>query len=133
MKWTNEDVKLVEKFIQIRNKGYYANGSELTEVYNRVLEKNVPPTNCGSCIRARITELENALNQFKKQMELSGFTNANDYLNEVNAIKEEIENKAISSSPEAKTKDEVMKERMAKVRAARKPKNDASEVTQQPE
>ena len=111
MKWTNEDVKLVEKFIQIRNKGYYANGSELTEVYNRVLEKNVPPTNCGSCIRARITELENALNQFKKQME----------------------NKAISSSPEAKTKDEVMKERMAKVRAARKPKNDASEVTQQPE
>lgn len=111
MKWTNEDVKLVEKFIQIRNKGYYANGGELTEVYNRVLEKNVPPTNCGSCIRARITELENALNQFKKQME----------------------NKAISSSPEAKTKDEVMKERMAKVRAARKPKNDASEVTQQPE
>lgn len=111
MKWTNEDVKLVEKFIQIRNKGYYANGGELTVVYNRVLEKNVPPTNCGSCIRARITELENALNQFKKQME----------------------NKAISSSPEAKTKDEVMKERMAKVRAARKPKNDASEVTQQPE
>lgn len=111
MKWTNDDVKLVEKFIQIKNKGYYANGGELTVVYNRVLEKNVPPTNCGSCIRARITELENALNQFKKQME----------------------NKAISSPPETKTKDEVMKERMAKVRAARKPKNDASEVTQQPE
>lgn len=111
MKWTNSDVELVEKFIQIKNKGYYCSGTELTTVYNRVLEKNVPPTNCGSCIRARITELENALNQFKKQME----------------------NKAISSSPEAKTKDEVMKERMAKVRAARKPKNDASEVTQQPE
>jgi len=109
MKWTNEDVSMVEKFIQIKNKGYYANGGELTEVYNRVLEKNVPPTNCGSCIRARITELENALNQFKKQME----------------------NKANSSSPETKTKDEVMKERMAKKRAARKPKNDASEDTQQ--
>lgn len=111
MKWTNDDVKLVEKFIQIKNKGYYANGNEVTEVYNRVLEKNAPPTNCGSCIRQRILEMENALNQFKKQME----------------------NKAISSSPETKTKDEVMKERMAKVRAARKPKNDASEVTQQPE
>lgn len=111
MKWTNEDVSMVEKFIEIKNKGFYANGTELTEVYNRVLEKSVPPTNCGSCIRQRIQELENALNQFKKQME----------------------NKAISSSPEAKTKDEVMKERMAKVRAARKPKNDASEVTQQPE
>jgi len=68
MKWTNEDVELVEKFIQIRNKGYYANGTELTEVYNRVLEKNVPPTNCGSCIRARITELETALQSFKKIM-----------------------------------------------------------------
>lgn len=68
MKWTSEDVELVEKFIQIRNKGYYANGSELTEVYNRVLEKNVPPTNCGSCIRARITELETALQSFKKTM-----------------------------------------------------------------
>lgn len=111
MKWTNEDVELVKKFIDIKNRGYYANGGELTVVYNRVLEKNVPPTNCGSCIRQRIQELENALNQFKKQME----------------------NKANSSSPETKTKDEVMKERMAKVRAARKPKNDASEVTQQPE
>lgn len=133
MKWTNDDVKMVEKFIQIRNKGYYCDGGQLTQVYNRVLEKNVPPTNCGSCMRQRIGELENALNQFKKQMELSGFTNADDYSNEVNAIREEIENKAISSSPESKTKDEVMKEKMAKVRAARKPKNDASEDTQQTE
>ena len=111
MKFTKEDIEKIEKFISIKNRGYYANGGELTVVYNRVLEKNVPPTNCGSCIRQRIQELENALNQFKKQME----------------------NKANSSSPETKTKDEVMKERMAKVRAARKPKNDASEVTQQPE
>lgn len=113
MKWTNDDVLMVEKFIQIKNKGFYCDGGQLTQVYNRVLEKNVPPTNCGSCMRQRIGELENALNQFKKQIE--------------------IENKAISSSPESKTKDEVMKEKMAKVRAARKPKNDASEDTQQTE
>lgn len=123
MKWTSDDVKMIEKFIQIRNKGFYCDGGQLTQVYNRVLEKNVPSTNCGSCMRQRISELENALNQFKKQIE--------------------IENKAISSSPESKTSDELMKERMAKVRAARKPKNevlssnvnesknDASEDTQQ--
>lgn len=70
MKWTNEDVTMVEKFIEIKNKGYYCDGGQLTEVYNRVLEKNVPPTNCGSCMRARISELETALNSFKKTLEV---------------------------------------------------------------
>lgn len=70
MKFTSEDVKLIERFIEIKNRGYYCDGSQLTEVYNRVLEKNVPPTNCGSCMRARISELEGALNQFKKTLEV---------------------------------------------------------------
>ena len=70
MKWTNDDVIMVEKFIDIKNKGYYCDGGQLTEVYNRVLEKNAPPTNCGSCMRARISELETALNQFKKTLEV---------------------------------------------------------------
>ena len=70
MKWTNEDIVLVEKFIDIKNRGYYCDGGQLTEVYNRVLEKNAPPTNCGSCMRARISELETALNQFKKTLEV---------------------------------------------------------------
>ena len=70
MKWTNDDVKMVEKFLEIRNKGYYCDGGQLTTVYNRVLEKNAPTTNCGSCMRARIAELETALNQFKKTLEV---------------------------------------------------------------
>ena len=70
MKWTNEDVVLVEKFIDIKNRGYYCDGGQLTDVYNRVLEKSAPPTNCGSCMRARISELETALNQFKKTLEV---------------------------------------------------------------
>lgn len=70
MKWTNDDVTMVEKFIEIKNKGYYCDGGQLTDVYNRVLEKSAPPTNCGSCMRTRIGELENALNQFKKTLEV---------------------------------------------------------------
>lgn len=66
MNWNSEDVKLVEKFIEIRNKGYYADGGQLTEVYNRVLDKRATPTNCGSCIRQRINELEQALDKFKQ-------------------------------------------------------------------
>ena len=71
MKFTDEDVKLIEKFIEIRNRGYYADSAQLNDVYNRVLEKNLPPTNCGSCMRARISELETALNQFKKTLEVN--------------------------------------------------------------
>lgn len=70
MKWTNEDIVLVEKFIDIKNRGFYCDGAQLTTVYNRVLEKNVAPTSCGSCMRARISELETALNQFKKTLEV---------------------------------------------------------------
>ena len=70
MKFTDEDVKLIEKFIDIRNRGYYADSAQLNDVYNRVLEKNVAPTSCGSCMRARIGELETALNQFKKTLEV---------------------------------------------------------------
>ena len=69
MKFTKEDIELIEKFIDIKNKGYYCDGTQLTEVYNRVLEKNVKVTNCGSCLRQRVCELEDALNHFKKLSE----------------------------------------------------------------
>lgn len=68
MKWCKEDIEKVEKFIEIKNKGYYADGAQLTEVYNRVLEKNANVTNCGSCLRGRVQELENALNYFKAKI-----------------------------------------------------------------
>ena len=93
MKWTNDDVTMVEKFITIKNKGYYCDGKQLTDVYNRVLEKNVPTTNCGSCMRARISELERALNQFKKQMELSGMTSTEQLVNEIKAVEDEVQPK----------------------------------------
>ena len=66
MKWTSDDIKMVEKFIEIKNRGLYCDGGQLTEVYNRVLDRKVNPTHCGSCIRQRINELESALNRFKE-------------------------------------------------------------------
>ena len=107
--WTNDDVKLVEKFIEIKNKGFYVSGEELTNAYNRILHKHVNVTQCGSCLRQRVSELENALNKFIKAQELEKKV-------EVDNTKEE-ENKA---AVEAQNED--MKARMAKVRAARKKK-----------
>ena len=97
MKWTNEDVVLVEKFIDIKNKGFYCDGGQLTEVYNRVLEKSAPPTNCGSCMRARISELETALNQFKKTLE----------------VKEEAQNESVR-------KEQALQEPKAKITKSKK-------------
>lgn len=87
MNWTNEDVKLVEKFIEIKNKGYYVSGDQLTSAYNRILHKNVAVTNCGSCLRQRVQELEDALNRFKRLSEASK-------KEEQTVVKEE-ENKAV--------------------------------------
>lgn len=67
--WTKEDIELVEKFIEIKRKGFYVDGVQLTEAYNRILNKRVNPTNCGSCLRQRTNELEDALNRFKRLSE----------------------------------------------------------------
>lgn len=107
MKWNKEDIEKVEKFIDIRNKGFYCDGAQLTEVYNRVLEKHVNVTNCGSCLRQRVNELADALERFKR---LSEETKPEPLI----IVKEE-ENKEL-------TQAEIMKERMAKVRAAKKNK-----------
>lgn len=111
MKWTNGDVEMVEKFIDIKNRGYYVDSRQLQNVYNRVLEKQVQPTNCGSCLRSRVQELENALNEFKKQMSLSGLTSADEYNNEIAAIKEETEayNKVEAPTEEIKEAKKVRK------------------------
>ena len=62
-----EDRIKIRKFEEIKNKGMYASGVEVTEVYNRVLNKRLPSTNCGSCIRQRVQEMVNALNREEEQ------------------------------------------------------------------
>lgn len=99
--WTSEDVKLVEKFIEIKNKGYYCDGTQLTTVYNRVLHKSAPPTNCGSCMRARISELERGLRAFEKQLEINSTSEEKEAKEE--PIPEEIkENKKVGRPPKKK-------------------------------
>lgn len=71
-----EDIKKIRKFQEILNKGYYANGKEVTDVYNRVLNKNVQVTGCGPCLRGRATELVRFLDAYEKeQCKISGVTN----------------------------------------------------------
>lgn len=66
--FSDEDIKTIEKFIEIKKKGLYVDAGQLANVYNRVLHKSVAPTSCGSCMRTRIQELENALIHFKAKL-----------------------------------------------------------------
>lgn len=63
----NDDAALIEKFVEIRNRGHYADSVQLQQCYNRVFMVSMRSTNCGSCIRSRITELENALKDMRKR------------------------------------------------------------------
>ena len=94
MKFTKEDIEKIEKFISIKNRGYYADGGQVTEVYNRVLEKNVNVTNCGTCLRGRIQELENALNQFKALSERTKIEEPTPVKEDENKATGEAENKS---------------------------------------
>ena len=67
MIFTEENKTAVRKFIQIRNRGYYCSGEQVTKVYNEVFGQNKPNTNCSSCLRQRISELEKALRQWEEQ------------------------------------------------------------------
>lgn len=64
---SEEDRLKIRKFEEIKNRGMYASGVEVTEVYNRVLNKRLPSTNCGSCIRQRVQEMVNFLNKEEEQ------------------------------------------------------------------
>jgi len=108
MKFTKEDIEKIEKFIDIKNRGYYADGGQVTEVYNRVLEKNANVTNCGSCLRGRIQEMENALNHFKAQ---------------IKAQEELKEEKVDNVTPEENKTSEEAENKSAIKRVGRPPKN----------
>ena len=85
--FTKEDIELVEKFIEIKNRGMYCNSAELTNAYNRILHKSVNNTSCGSCLRQRTQELEDALNRFKRLSDASKQEEVNNAPQETKPVK----------------------------------------------
>lgn len=67
--WNSEDILMMQKFIEIVKKGARISGAEITQLYNRVLNKNVNPTNCGSCINQRYKELKQSYDAFEKLLQ----------------------------------------------------------------
>lgn len=88
-----DDVVKIKKFIEIRNRGYYCSGQDVTDVYNRVLNKNLRPSNCSSCIRQRINELEVVLKAYEKAQERLKTVELDTTKEDENKATEEAENK----------------------------------------
>ena len=65
--FTEENINLIKKFIDIRNRGHFANAKQLTKVYNEVLHENKRVTTCGTCLRGMTTTLEKALRQYEAE------------------------------------------------------------------
>ena len=69
--WTEEDITLFLKMKDAVHKGYYLHSKEVTNLYNRVLDKKLAPTNCGSCIRQRFNELNKYYDLHLTQQEVA--------------------------------------------------------------
>lgn len=65
---TSEQIERIKEYEMKMNHGYTVNGGEVTRFYNEVLNKNLAPTNCGSCIRRRIQELVTAMHQYLNEL-----------------------------------------------------------------
>lgn len=57
-KWSNEDIQLFKKFKSIVKRGYYCDGKQLTDLYNKVFNQSLRPTSCATCLKIRFNELK---------------------------------------------------------------------------
>ena len=62
---TQEDIKHIEKMYEARQKGLYYDSKLVTDIYNKVFDVAVAPTNCGSCIRRRVDAIWGEYNKIK--------------------------------------------------------------------
>lgn len=68
---SSSDIKLVEQFHDILNRGYYADSQQVTSLFNKLIRipqglQPAQPTNCATCIRRRILELVDFVTKIKE-------------------------------------------------------------------
>ena len=65
---SSEDAEFIEFAYSLINSAKYPSFTKVTEVYNRVYNKQLSSTSCGSCIRQRILELKATLDRLNKEI-----------------------------------------------------------------
>ena len=89
---SSEDAEFIEFAYSLINSAKYPSFSKVTEVYNRVYNKQLSSTSCGACIRQRILELKNTLDKLNEEI-----------------LKEKEEKEIIPSNTENKENNEIKK------------------------
>lgn len=62
-----DDISHIKHLVERKNKGMMVNSQEVTDLYNKVLEKSVSNTTCSSCVRRRIQELQDHLEKYENE------------------------------------------------------------------
>lgn len=65
---SSEDAEFIEFAYSLINSAKFPSFTKVTEVYNRVYNKQLSSTSCGSCIRQRILELKNTLDKLNEEI-----------------------------------------------------------------
>ena len=65
---SSEDAKFIEFAYSLINGAKYPSFTKVTEVYNRVFNKQLSSTSCGACIRQRILELKATLDKINAEI-----------------------------------------------------------------
>ena len=65
---SSEDAEFIDFADKLINSAKYPSFTKVTEVYNRVYNKQLSSTSCGSCIRQRILELKNTLDKLNEEI-----------------------------------------------------------------
>ena len=60
---SSEDAEFIEFAYSLINSAKYPSFTKVTEVYNRVFNKQLSSTSCGACVRQRILELKATLDK----------------------------------------------------------------------
>ena len=72
MEISSDDIRLVEQFHDILNRGYFCDSKQVSDEYNKLIRipQGLTPvnvTNCATCIRRRILELVDFVTNVKNK------------------------------------------------------------------
>ena len=65
---SSEDAKFIEFAFSLINSAKFPSFTKVTEVYNRVYNKQLSSTSCAQCIRQRILELKATLDKINAEI-----------------------------------------------------------------
>ena len=65
---SSEDAEFIEFAYNLVNSAKFPSFTKVTEVYNRVYNKQLSSTSCSICIRQRILELKNTLDKLNEEI-----------------------------------------------------------------